>query len=94
MAKTKAAETAGNSEVVTSSTEAKKNEATGSNEARTQSDDSVYTVDEFARASATVFSKPYSPDIVRAAFFVAGKKSATKAEAEEIIRKFASKEVK
>ena len=36
----------------------------------------------------------YSPDIVRAAFAVAGKKEATKAEAEELVKKFANKEVK
>ena len=41
-----------------------------------------------------VFEGKYSPDIVRAAFAVVGKKEATKAEAEELVKKFANKEVK
>ena len=41
-----------------------------------------------------MFDGKYSPDIVRAAFAVAGKKEATKAEAEELVKKFANKEVK
>lgn len=55
---------------------------------------SVYTAEEYARAAAKVFEGKYSPDIVRAAFAVAGKKEATKAEAEELVKKFANKEVK
>lgn len=54
----------------------------------------VYTAEEYARAAAKVFEGKYSPDIVRAAFAVAGKKEATKAEAEELVKKFANKEVK
>ena len=54
----------------------------------------VYTAEEYARAAAKVFDGKYSPDIVRAAFAVAGKKEATKAEAEELVKKFANKEVK
>ena len=50
----------------------------------------VYTAEEYARAAAKVFEGKYSPDIVRAAFAVAGKK----AEAEELVKKFANKEVK
>ena len=53
----------------------------------------VYTAEEYARAAAKVFEGKYSPDIVRAAFAVAGKKEATKAEAEELVKKFANKEV-
>lgn len=54
----------------------------------------VYTAEEFAKAAAKVFSRPYSPDIVRAAFVVAGKKEATKEEARKIVEEFAKKEVK
>ena len=54
----------------------------------------VYTAEEYARAAAKVFEGKYSPDIVRAAFAVAGKKEATKAEAEKLVKKFANKEVK
>lgn len=54
----------------------------------------LYSVEEYARVAGKVFAKPYSPDIVRAAFAVSGKKEATKAEAEEIVKKFANKEVK
>lgn len=54
----------------------------------------VYTAEEYARAATKVFEGKYSPDIVRAAFAVAGKKEATKAEAEELVKKFANKEVK
>lgn len=56
--------------------------------------EAVYTADEFAKAAAKVFSRPYSPDIVRAAFAVAGKKEATKEEAKKIVEEFAKKEVK
>lgn len=41
-----------------------------------------------------MFEGKYSPDIVRAAFAVTGEKEATKAEAEELVKKFANKEVK
>lgn len=54
----------------------------------------VYTAEEFAKAATKVFSRPYSPDIVRAAFVVAGKKEATKEEARKIVEEFAKKEVK
>lgn len=56
-------------------------------------DTSTYTVDEFARASETVFDEPYSPDIVRAAFFFAGITTATKEEAKKLVEEFAHKEV-
>ena len=56
--------------------------------------EATYTADEFAKAAAKVFSKAYSPDIVRAAFAMAGKKEATKAEAKKIVEEFAKKEVK
>lgn len=64
------------------------------NEAAEKPTAPVYTAEEYARAAAKVFEGKYSPDIVRAAFAVAGKKEATKAEAEELVKKFANKEVK
>lgn len=63
------------------------------NEAAEKPTAPVYTAEEYARAAAKVFEGKYSPDIVRAAFTVAGKKEATKAEAEELVKKFANKEV-
>lgn len=63
------------------------------NEAAEKPTAPVYTAEEYARAAAKVFEGKYSPDIVRAAFAVAGKKEATKAEAEELVKKFANKEV-
>lgn len=63
------------------------------NEANTEATEPVYTAAEFAKAAGTVFCKPYSPDIVRAAFAYAGKTTATKAEAEKIVKEFANKEV-
>lgn len=64
------------------------------NEAAEKPTAPVYTAEEYARAAAKVFEGKYSPDIVRAAFAVAGKKEATKAEAEKLVKKFANKEVK
>lgn len=52
-----------------------------------------YTVEEFA-ANPSVFGEAISPDIVTAALRVAGVKKTTKSEAEKIINKFRSKEVK
>lgn len=51
-----------------------------------------YTAAELAQAAKKVFHT--SPDIVTAALRMAGVKSATVAEAEGIIKKFANKEVK
>lgn len=91
-AATETAETA-QANISTADAETGVNEAPG---APTVANDAgpLYGVEEYARAAGKVFSKPYSPDIVRAAFAVAGKKEATKAEAEEIVKKFANKEVK
>lgn len=50
-----------------------------------------YTAAELARASRNVFGA--SPDIVTAALRLAGVNSATVAEAEEIVKKYANKEV-
>lgn len=83
-----AANTAENSEVVNSTTEQAKNESAGNNEAKQKEDTSVYTVSEFIKASGKVFAKPYGPDIIRAAFKIAGKTQATKKEAVEIVNKF------
>lgn len=54
----------------------------------------VYTAAEFAAAASKVFGKGTSPDLVRAAFRVAGITSATVKEAKELVEKFANREVK
>jgi hypothetical protein len=51
-----------------------------------------YTAAELAKAAKKVFKT--SPDIVTAALRMAGVTSATVAEAEDIIKKYANKEVK
>ncbi|MCD8011649.1 MAG: hypothetical protein LUG99_00455 [Lachnospiraceae bacterium] len=56
--------------------------------------EALYTADEFARAAGKVFGKKYNSDIVRAAFKVAKKTTATKAEAVEIVQSFAERKVK
>lgn len=86
-----AANTAENKEAY-SNTATKRNEATGGNEVKKAENESVYTVNEFAKASKTAFDKPYSPDIVCAAMMMAGKTEATKSEAAEIIKRFLGKE--
>lgn len=87
-----AANKAENNEAVNSGTVTEKNEATGGNAVKKAENESVYTVNEFAKASKTAFDKPYSPDIVRAAMKMAGKTEATKSEAAEIIKRFLGKE--
>lgn len=87
-----AANTAENKEDVNSSTATEKNEATGGNAVKKAENESVYTVNEFVKASKTAFDKPYSPDIVRAAMKMAGKTEATRSEAAEIIKRFLGKE--
>lgn len=87
---TEATETAEQVQADNSRAEAVKAE----NEAAEKLTAPVYTAEEYARAATKVFEGKYSPDIVRAAFAVAGKKEATKAEAEELVKKFANKEVK
>lgn len=62
--------------------------------AATEATEAVYSAAEYAKAAAKVFDKPYSPDIVMGAFKMAGKTTATKAEAAEIVSKFLKKEVK
>lgn len=54
----------------------------------------IYTVDEFVQGAGTVFGKPFSPDIIRAAFFVAGITEATVEDAKKLVEEFAYKEVK
>ena len=56
--------------------------------------DVVYTAEEFARAADTVFGGEFNADIVRAAFWFAGIRKATKKQAYEIVKEFAYKEVK
>lgn len=51
----------------------------------------TYTVDEFAAAPKSLDAK--SPDIVRAAFMVAGVKEATVEEAKKIVSDFGKKGV-
>lgn len=84
-----AANTAENNEPLNSIAKEEKNESTAVSEG-----ESIYTINEFAKAAATAFERPYSPDIVRAAFLLAGAKEATKKEASVIIKKFLGEEVK
>lgn len=90
---TEAAETVKNEKVNNTQSEPKKAENGAAGEAK-EAKEAVYSAAEFARASAKVFDKPYSPDIVKGAFKMAGKTAATKAEAAEIVSKFLKKEVK
>lgn len=53
-----------------------------------------YTAAEYANHAATVFGEKVSPDIVRAAFACAGKKSAPRSAAIKLVRDFYSREVK
>lgn len=53
--------------------------------------ESKYSSAEFSKAASTdaaLFGEGVTPDIVTAAFFVAGKKEATKSEAKEIVKSF------
>ena len=54
----------------------------------------TYSIDEFAAASASLFEKGYSPDLVRAALKLSGKEAFTRAEGKKIVETFAKKEVK
>lgn len=63
------------------------------NEATKKKAESVYTAEEFVKVAGTAFAEPYSPDIVRAALNYSGKATATKTEAENIVKEFANKEV-
>lgn len=90
-----AVSTVENNEPLNSIAEKEKNEARAGNESTAVSEGgSTYTISEFAKAAATAFERPYSPDIVRAAFLVAGVKEATKKEASVIIKKFLGEEAK
>lgn len=51
----------------------------------------VYSVDEFAEASRAFDT---SPDVIRAAFLVAGQTEATEEEAKKLINRFRKKEVR
>jgi len=53
-----------------------------------------YTVEEFTSCTKAVFGEAVSPDIVTAAFKVAGVTKTTKSNAIDIINKFRKKEVK
>lgn len=53
--------------------------------------ESKYSIDDFAAAFKTLDA---TPDIIRAALRMAGKTSFTKEEAQTIIKKYQSKEVK
>lgn len=53
--------------------------------------ESKYSLAEFSKAASTnaaLFGEGVTPDIVTAAFFVAGKQEATKTEAKEIVKSF------
>lgn len=96
-AKTKAveaAQTAENVQADISPEGERKAENGGTTKASEAKETVTYTVKEFARAAATVFDKPVHQDIVSAAFKMAGKTEATKAEAAELVSKFLNKEVK
>lgn len=90
---TEAAETVETEQVNNSMAEPEK-DGNGANGEAAGANEAVYTAAEFAKAAAKVFDKPYSPDIVSGAFKMAGKTTATKAEAAEIVGKFLNKEVK
>lgn len=53
-----------------------------------------YTMEELAAASETVFGKGTMPECVIAAFRVEGIKKATKSEAQKLVKKYLTKEVK
>lgn len=91
---TEAAETAEKTQAEVSMDEAKKAENGGTAAATGANKTVTYTAEEFAKAAGTVFDKPYNQDIVMAAFKMAGKSEATKAEAAEIVSRFLNKEVK
>lgn len=89
-----AANAAENNEPLNSITDTENNEARPGNEVTEASGGKVtYTVNEFVKAASTAFERPYSQDIVRAAFFAAGVKEATKKEASNIIKEFLGEEV-
>ncbi len=96
MAKNRAAEAAEavETEQVGNSTAEPERAGNGAAGEATGTEEVVYSAAEFARAAAKVLDKPYSPDIVIGAFKMAGKTTATKAQAAEIISKFLKKEVK
>ncbi|MBS4932915.1 MAG: hypothetical protein KH020_16710 [Clostridiales bacterium] len=58
----------------------------------TQTQESVYTLQEFAQNSKKLFG--VQKECVMAAFKVANKKEATPSEAKEIVEKFMRKEIK
>lgn len=63
-------------------------------EQKTAVNDTLYSAEEFAAASESVFGKGTSPDVVVAALHLDGKEMYTKEEAYRIVRAFADKEVK
>lgn len=85
---TEAVKTEENAKVSITVSTQEKNENDGNIEATDANNEVTYTVAEFAGASKTVFDKPYSPDIINAAFKTARKTSATKREAAKIVSKF------
>ena len=91
---TEAAEAAETAQADISPSEEVKAENGGNLEATEAKEAVTYTAAEYARASEKIFDKAYSPDIITAAFKMAGKTEATKAEAAEIVGKFLNKEVK
>ena len=58
-------------------------------ESAPRDDEVLYTVDEFAANSHEVFGT--GPDLVRAAFFCAGMKKATKQQALKLVQEFRKK---
>lgn len=56
--------------------------------------DDIYSAEEFAQNAASVFGADVRSECVIAAFRLAEKKSATRQEAEKIVREFLRKEIR
>ncbi len=61
---------------------------------KTEKLEPVYTLSEFVKAADKVFERAIHPDIITAAFSMAGKADATKEEAANIVSNYLNKEVK
>ncbi|HIS61466.1 MAG TPA: hypothetical protein IAC14_04340 [Candidatus Scybalomonas excrementigallinarum] len=72
--------------------EDKKTETKSQSKRKTQTQESIYTLQEFAQNSKKLFG--VQKECVMAAFKVANKKEATPSEAKEIVEKFMRKEIK
>lgn len=59
-----------------------------------EEDKAMYAAEEFAKASGTIFGRPFHQDIVIGAFKMAGKTEATVEDAAKIMSEFLGKEVR